>query len=171
MQAPSRWPGPAFMMPACMPPNDAGPHGPSHRPRSSEPDSLAGTTIAVAVDRKGHHLQVGEDESHALTIGEAGIRIQALTDLGASMRSPRRQRVPTAQRDEQGRYFPHVSTNDAPLRFPWRALLDVCRHFMPREVVLRELDGLELVKMNVLHLHLTGGTRASVSRATCSRTA
>ena len=118
-----------------------------------EPDSLPGTTIAVAVDRKGDHLQVGEDESYALTIGEAGIRIQAPTDLGALHAFATLYQL--LQRDEQGWYLPHVSITDAP-RFPWRGLLlDVCRHFMPREVVLRELDGLELVKMNVLHLHLT----------------
>ncbi|MCB0794486.1 MAG: family 20 glycosylhydrolase, partial [Flavobacteriales bacterium] len=118
-----------------------------------EPDSLPGTTIAVAVDRKGDHLQVGEDESYALAIAEGGIRIRATTDLGALHAFATLYQL--LQRDEQGWYFPHVAINDSP-RFPWRGLLlDVCRHFMPREVVLRELDGLELVKMNVLHLHLT----------------
>ena len=117
------------------------------------PDSLPGIMIAVAVDRKGDHLQVGEDESYAITIAEGGIRVQATTDLGALHAFATLYQL--LQQDEQGWYLPYASISDAP-RFPWRGLLlDVCRHFMPREVVLRELDGLELVKMNVLHLHLT----------------
>ncbi|MFC4497673.1 beta-N-acetylhexosaminidase [Streptomyces ovatisporus] len=44
---------------------------------------------------------------------------------------------------------------DAP-RFPWRGyMLDVARHFMPKDGVLRTLDLLAAHKLNVLHLHLT----------------
>jgi hexosaminidase len=50
---------------------------------------------------------------------------------------------------------PTVRIADAP-RFAWRGMmLDVARHFMPKEFVLRLIDGLELHKLNVLHLHLT----------------
>jgi hexosaminidase len=48
-----------------------------------------------------------------------------------------------------------VTIKDQP-RFAWRGLLiDVTRHFIPVEVLKRNLDGMEAVKMNVLHLHLT----------------
>ena len=51
--------------------------------------------------------------------------------------------------------IPSVEIEDAP-RFSWRgALLDVGRHFMPKEFVLRFIDLLALHKMNIFHWHLT----------------
>src|SRR5436309_682981 len=51
--------------------------------------------------------------------------------------------------------LPALTINDQP-RFPWRGLLiDVARHFMPVEVIKRNLDGMEAVKFNVLHWHLS----------------
>ena len=48
-----------------------------------------------------------------------------------------------------------VEIEDSP-RFAWRgAMLDVARHFLPKEFVLKFIDLLALHKMNVLHLHLT----------------
>jgi hexosaminidase len=48
-----------------------------------------------------------------------------------------------------------VTVHDRP-RFPWRGLLvDSGRHFMPVEVLERNLDGMAAVKMNVLHWHLS----------------
>lgn len=120
---------------------------------SYEPDSTPVTVIVVQVERKGDHLLVGEDEGYKLQIDTAGVRISAGTDLGALHAMATLYQL--LQQDAMGWHFPQVTITDAP-RFPWRGLLmDVCRHFMPREVILRELDGLELVKMNVLHLHLT----------------
>ncbi len=50
---------------------------------------------------------------------------------------------------------PGIEIEDYP-RFSWRGgHLDVGRHFMPREFVLKYIDLLALHKMNVLHLHLT----------------
>ncbi|MER6343302.1 beta-N-acetylhexosaminidase [Streptomyces sp. NPDC001595] len=50
---------------------------------------------------------------------------------------------------------PHVTVEDGP-RFRWRGLmLDVARHFMPKEGVLRYLDLMAAHKLNVLHFHLT----------------
>ncbi|MFC5149041.1 beta-N-acetylhexosaminidase [Streptomyces aureoversilis] len=51
--------------------------------------------------------------------------------------------------------LPAVVVEDAP-RFAWRGvLLDVARHFLPKDGVLRYLDLLAAHKLNVLHLHLT----------------
>ncbi|MFI8852071.1 beta-N-acetylhexosaminidase [Streptomyces sp. NPDC053499] len=61
---------------------------------------------------------------------------------------------------------PSVRVQDAP-RFGWRGLLlDVARHFMPKDGVLRILDLLAAHKLNVLHLHLTDdqGWRMEVRR-------
>ncbi len=50
---------------------------------------------------------------------------------------------------------PVVDIEDHP-RFPWRGLhLDVSRHWMPIEVVKRNLDGMAAVKLNVFHWHLS----------------
>ncbi|MER7377636.1 beta-N-acetylhexosaminidase [Streptomyces lanatus] len=50
---------------------------------------------------------------------------------------------------------PHLTIEDAP-RFRWRGLmLDVARHFMPKDGVLRYLDLLAAHKLNVFHFHLT----------------
>ena len=48
-----------------------------------------------------------------------------------------------------------VHIEDRP-RFPWRGLmLDACRHWMPVEVVKRNLDAMAAVKLNVFHWHLS----------------
>ena len=50
---------------------------------------------------------------------------------------------------------PGIEIEDYP-RFPWRGLLlDVARHFMPKDFLKKFIDVLALHKMNRLHLHLT----------------
>ncbi|MFP3962773.1 beta-N-acetylhexosaminidase [Actinomadura fulvescens] len=61
---------------------------------------------------------------------------------------------------------PYVTIEDAP-RFGWRGfMLDVARHFMPKDGVLRYVDLLAAHKLNVLHLHLTDdqGWRVEIER-------
>ena len=51
--------------------------------------------------------------------------------------------------------MPAVSIDDSP-RFPWRGLMiDVGRHFIPLDVLKRNLDGMAAVKLNVFHWHLS----------------
>ncbi|MFE5079147.1 beta-N-acetylhexosaminidase [Streptomyces mirabilis] len=60
----------------------------------------------------------------------------------------------------------HQMIEDAP-RFPWRGLmLDVSRHFMPKDGVLRHLDLMAAHKLNVFHFHLTDdqGWRVQIKR-------
>ncbi|MFI2432526.1 beta-N-acetylhexosaminidase [Streptomyces sp. NPDC018693] len=62
--------------------------------------------------------------------------------------------------------IPHQVIEDAP-RFRRRGLLlDVARHFMPKDGVLRYLDLMAAHKLNVLHLHLTDdqGWRVEIRR-------
>ncbi|MFH8573385.1 beta-N-acetylhexosaminidase [Streptomyces sp. NPDC017993] len=62
--------------------------------------------------------------------------------------------------------LPALRIEDAP-RFAWRGMmLDVARHFMPKDGVLRYLDLLAAHKLNVLHLHLTDdqGWRIEIPR-------
>ncbi|AOP45616.1 beta-N-acetylhexosaminidase [Streptomyces lydicus] len=62
--------------------------------------------------------------------------------------------------------LPAQTVEDGP-RFAWRGmLLDVARHFLPKDGVLRCLDLLAAHKLNVLHLHLTDdqGWRVEIRR-------
>ncbi|MET8827410.1 beta-N-acetylhexosaminidase [Streptomyces sp. NPDC004610] len=62
--------------------------------------------------------------------------------------------------------LPLARIEDAP-RFRWRGMmLDVARHFMPKEGVLRYLDLLAAHKLNVFHFHLTDdqGWRVEIKR-------
>ncbi|WP_436842931.1 beta-N-acetylhexosaminidase [Streptomyces collinus] len=62
--------------------------------------------------------------------------------------------------------LPGGTVEDAP-RFRWRGLmLDVARHFMPKEGVLRYLDLMAAHKLNVFHFHLTDdqGWRVEIRR-------
>lgn len=50
---------------------------------------------------------------------------------------------------------PVISISDQPA-FRWRGyMLDVARHFFPKEDVLKMIDNMALHKLNTLHLHLT----------------
>lgn len=66
-----------------------------------------------------------------------------------------RQLLDAATPAEGGVAVPVVHIADAP-QFGWRGMmLDVARHFMPKEFVLQVIDVIALHRMNVLHLHLT----------------
>lgn len=69
-------------------------------------------------------------------------------------------------RPGRARRVPYLEIEDAP-RFRWRGMmLDVARHFMPKDGVLRYLDLLAAHKLNVLHFHLTDdqGWRLEIER-------
>jgi hexosaminidase len=94
-----------------------------------------------------------EDESYALDVSGAQAVLRAPTDIGAM--HGLETLLQLLQRDKEGWFLPVVSIEDRP-RFPWRGLMiDVARHWQPIEVILRNLDAMAVVKLNVLHLHLT----------------
>jgi hexosaminidase len=97
--------------------------------------------------------QLGEDESYRLEIADSGARLSAPTTLGV-MRGLQTflQLVHTTA---EGFAVPAVSIEDSP-RFPWRGLMiDSGRHFIPLDVLKRNLDGMAAVKLNVFHWHLS----------------
>ncbi len=114
------------------------------------PDGVA-LIIGIAEESAGGPVRVHEDESYSLEIKDE-IRLQARTVTGALRGlSTLYQLISQATGGE----IPAMSVNDSP-RYSWRGLmLDVSRHWMPREIVFRTLDAMELVKLNVLHLHLS----------------
>ena len=98
-------------------------------------------------------LGLDNDESYELEILTDKISLRAQTDIGAMRGLSTLKQLISVQNGAYG--FPHVKIKDAP-RFPWRGLmLDVSRHFMPVEVVKRNLDAMAFVKLNVLHWHLS----------------
>lgn len=95
----------------------------------------------------------GEDESYSLDITQSQVLLRAPTVLGALHGFETMLQL--LQSDAGGWFLPAVHVEDRP-RFPWRGLMiDVARHWQPMEVLKRNLDGMALVKLNVLHLHLT----------------
>jgi hexosaminidase len=94
-----------------------------------------------------------EDESYTLEVGASRVELRAPTVPGAMHGLETLLQLPRLERD--GWFLPAVSIRDAP-RFPWRGLLvDVARHWEPPGVIMRNLDAMAVVKLNVLHLHLT----------------
>ncbi len=93
------------------------------------------------------------DESYTLDITRAAARLQSPTSNGILRGLETFRQLMTTGPD--GFALPAVHIQDRP-RFPWRGLLlDVCRHWMPIDVVKRTLDGMAAVKLNVLHWHLS----------------
>ncbi len=114
----------------------------------------ANATLTIETASVGNPIpKVGDDESYKLEINEKQAKIIAPTVVGA-MRGLETF-LQTLEADANGFYFPAVSISDRP-RFVWRGLMiDSARHFMPLEVIRRNLDAMAAVKLNVLHWHLT----------------
>jgi hexosaminidase len=93
------------------------------------------------------------DESYTLDVDSAQAVLHANSDLGAMHGLETLLQLP---RQENGAWdLPLVAIRDTP-RFPWRGLMiDVARRWQPIEVIERNLDAMAVVKLNVLHLHLT----------------
>lgn len=88
-------------------------------------------------------------EAYRLDVDEHGIRV-AGGDAAGVFYATR-----TLGQLRDGLTVPGASIVDSPA-FGWRgSMLDVGRHFMPKEFVLRYIDLLAMHKFNVLHLHLT----------------
>jgi hexosaminidase len=97
--------------------------------------------------------ELGEDESYKLEVTSSGAQLNAPTTLGV-MRGLQTF-LQLVEMTPQGFAVPAVVIEDKP-RFAWRGLMiDVGRHFMPIEVIKRNLDGMAAVKMNVFHWHLS----------------
>jgi len=118
------------------------------------PKAGATPTLTVHADKALEAIQkLGEDESYQLTVTDSGAQISAPTTLGALHGLQTFLQLVTIT--PSGFAAQAVTIKDQP-RFPWRGtLIDVSRHFIPIEVLKRNLDGMAAVKMNVLHWHLS----------------
>lgn len=97
--------------------------------------------------------QLGEDESYHLEVSANHVVLSAPNPLG--ILHGLQTFLQLVRTTPQGFSVPVVTIDDQP-RFPWRGLMiDVSRHFMPVPVIERDLDGMEAVKLNVFHWHLS----------------
>lgn len=92
-------------------------------------------------------------EGYRLAITAEGVALDADGPLGVLRGlATLRQLIETTP---PGAALPYARIDDAP-RFVWRGLMiDTVRHFMSLETVKRQIDAMERVKLNVLHLHLS----------------
>ncbi|MFF2211336.1 beta-N-acetylhexosaminidase [Streptomyces antibioticus] len=133
-----------------------------------EPDGTDGTDgIALRVDGR-----LGP-EAYRLVSDARGVLVEGGDAAGVfwgaqtlrQLLGPDAHRRAPVRRDRTWA-VPHLTIEDAP-RFRWRGLmLDVARHFMPKDGVLRYLDLMATHKLNVFHFHLTDdqGWRVEIRR-------
>ncbi|MEV5608348.1 beta-N-acetylhexosaminidase [Streptomyces sp. NPDC052225] len=135
-----------------LPPQDAG-----------GPDGVIRLRVDPALDAEAYRLSVTADGVDIAGGAPAGVFWGAQT-LRQLLGPDAYRRAPLGP----GRVWtlPYVTVDDAP-RFRWRGtMLDVSRHFMPKDGVLRYLDLLAAHKLNVFHFHLTDdqGWRVEIKR-------
>jgi hexosaminidase len=112
------------------------------------------SNFIIDVEAAGEAIQsIDEDESYTLAVTSTGVRLHAVTVVGAMRGLTTLTQL--IQPSGGGFIVPAVEINDSP-RFRWRGLMiDVGRHFEPVDVIKRNLDAMAAVKLNVFHWHLT----------------
>jgi hexosaminidase len=97
--------------------------------------------------------ELGEDESYHLVVTSSAAELSAPNPLG--ILHGLQTFLQLVKTTPNGYVVDAVTIEDKP-RFPWRGLMiDAGRHFMPLDVIRQSLDGMEAVKLNVLHWHLS----------------
>ena len=115
---------------------------------------VANPTLLIHAEHRREEVQkVGEDESYELRVEQSGAKLTAPNPLG--ILHGLQTFLQLVETTGKGFAVPAVTIKDEP-RFAWRGLLiDVSRHFIPLDVLKRNLDGMAAVKMNVMHWHLS----------------
>lgn len=119
-------------------------------------------TASASLGAEGYRLSVTGDGVSIEAASAAGLFYAAQT-LRALLPASAYRRAPI---DAGLWHIPLVTIEDRP-RFSWRgALLDVARHFLPKQDLLRFIDLIAMHKLNTLHLHLTDdqGWRIEIGR-------
>jgi hexosaminidase len=110
--------------------------------------------FTVSCNRRVGSVQLPvEDESYSLTVRPLELSLSAQTPYGVLRGLETILQL--VERTDTTISIPALTIEDRP-RYPWRGLMiDVSRHWMPKAVILRNLDAMAAVKLNVLHLHLS----------------
>jgi hexosaminidase len=121
---------------------------------SRETVDPAKATLLITTEQESKTVQeLGEDESYTLDVTPSGAKLHAANPLGVLRGLQTFLQLVAITPDGLG--VPVVSIQDQP-RFSWRGLMiDSGRHFMPITVLEHNLDGMETVKLNVFHWHLS----------------
>ena len=117
-------------------------------------DDNSQATLTIHCDHAGEPVQqLGEDESYRLEVTSGAARLDAPNPLG--ILRGLESFLQLVEPGPESFTASAVVIEDHP-RFPWRGLLlDVSRHWMPIDIVKRNLDGMAAVKLNVFHWHLS----------------
>ncbi|MFJ5225690.1 beta-N-acetylhexosaminidase [Streptomyces sp. NPDC088400] len=136
------------------------------------PEGAGGDNRIVLAVSPGIGRELGP-EGYRITADADAVRVEGGSAAGVfwAAQTFRQLLGPDAYRRspvDPGREWsvPMTVIEDAP-RFAWRGMmLDVARHFMPKDGVLRYLDLLAAHKLNVFHFHLTDdqGWRVEIKR-------
>lgn len=112
------------------------------------------TVVLECTGAETDYPSLEDDESYSITISGKKIAVTAPSETGIIYALE--SLLQLIRQDKDGVWvLPQLKLDDQP-RYPWRGLMiDVCRHWIPKEVILRNLDAMATVKMNVLHWHLT----------------
>jgi len=132
---------------------------------SSDIDQLTGISVKRAVSKAMKNqvilnLDMYDDlqqEGYILKITPTIISLSSATVQGLfhGLQSLKQVILTSSVKKDNGIAVPALKVTDYP-RFSWRGMhLDVCRHFMSKDSVLRYIDFLALYKFNTFHWHLT----------------
>lgn len=96
---------------------------------------------------------VKDDESYNLSVTKKNVTISANSETGLLYGL---ETLLQLSKEIDGKWvLDELELKDEP-RYPWRGLMiDVGRHWIPKDVILRNLDAMATLKMNVFHWHLT----------------
>lgn len=102
-------------------------------------------------------MEVARNGAYSLTVGGEGVVIKASTDQGIFYGIQTLVQMLSPKTEVKEPVLNYVQINDAPA-YEWRGMmLDVSRHFVPKDSVKKVIDILAMHKMNKFHWHLVDG--------------
>ena len=126
-------------------------------------DSIDEAPVIIAIDCAAadpKFLTTSANENYEVKVSDTGVEIHAPGPTGVLRALATLLQL--VEPPSKGFALREAYIEDRP-RFAWRGIMiDVSRHFMPAALVEHELDAMELVKLNVLHLHLTDSESFSI---------
>lgn len=133
------------------------------------PGQAAGSTVELRTDPA--LAEAEGEEAYRLDVAAGRVLVEGGGAAGvfrgaATLRQALPPRALRRAAPADGWRLTPARVRDAP-RFGWRGMmLDVARHFLPKDGVLRMLDLMAVHKLNVLHFHLTDdqGWRMEIRR-------
>lgn len=99
---------------------------------------------------------IAQPEGYRLNIGPDQMSIKASTGVGYfyAIQTLRQVWETSGHWEQDGIRLPQLEINDYP-RFAWRGMmLDVSRHFFPKDFIKKYIDYLAMNKLNTFHWHL-----------------